>query len=419
MGRSSISCRCSLAGSARKTRSGVRPGPEPARRPPWPGGSGHRSRSGRPRRHARMRLQPYERPGCPRPDRPKRSRTPGLEPGPGLPNRTMSIGSCPGSDARASSSRGSTWPASSWILATADTVTWGSRSSAAPDVIRSARPACSAARYAGPPRGATTRTVIAPGPEPKDASTAGAQVMARLLPNRPRTVAVSTTTTEGSVSGVAGPRTTSLLAGKPWFCSAAHIGASHDTVTSGLTCSATHAAACARTSGEERATWLVATAAIDPATMTPRPSAIRRIPARRRGFRGSTAAAAPSRIWLVPLPGTLVSSGPVPSLTADSGGGTRPGTVVVRPAAACRPPPPPACAAAIPLTAQPAQPAERRWPRPRPEYGEAVPCPGRCLPTVRPPCGYPRTGRRDPGETAVPLRRHRDRREGLWRLLDC
>ena len=85
------------------------------------------------------------------------------------------------------------------------------------------------------------------GAVPKDARTAGAQAVARALPNSSCTVAVSTTKTDGTGSGDAGPSTTSLLAGKPWARSAAHITASQDTVTSGLTCSATHAAACART----------------------------------------------------------------------------------------------------------------------------------------------------------------------------
>ena len=49
----------------------------------------------------------------------KRSGTPGLAPGPGFSNRTMSTGWCPAS---AASSRQSAWPTTSWLLAVADTV---------------------------------------------------------------------------------------------------------------------------------------------------------------------------------------------------------------------------------------------------------------------------------------------------------
>src|SRR5580658_2749043 len=207
----------------------------------------------------------------------KPSGTPGLAPGPRFPNRTMSTGSCPATDASASSSRKSTSPASSCRLAVADTATWESCSSAAPDVLRLARSAWSAVWYAAGPSGATTRTVIAPAPEPKDARTAGAQATARLLPNSSRTVAVSTTKTEDTGSGDVGPRTTSLLTGKPCACSAAHITASHDTVTSVLTCSATQAAAWARTvAGDgvsEGKKWSTPTAVSDPMTMRARPSA--------------------------------------------------------------------------------------------------------------------------------------------------
>src|SRR5271157_3987731 len=234
----------------------------------------------------------------------KRSGTPGLAPGPRLPNRTMSIGWCPASAASASSSRESTWPASSWLLAVADTVIRESFSSAAPDVLRPARPALSEVWYAAAPCGATTRTVIALVPEPKDARTAGAQAAARLLPNSSPTVAVSTTRTEGTGSGDAGPSTTSLPTGKPSALSAAHITASHDTVTAGLTCPATQAAACARTAAQvagERETCLIATAASDPVTMMARLSATRRAPARRRGLRGPGRTAGPGPAAVRPM----------------------------------------------------------------------------------------------------------------------
>ena len=189
----------------------------------------------------------------------------------------------------ASSSRESTWPDASWLLAVADTVIREWCSSAVPDLLRPARSAWSEAWYAAAPCGATTRTVIAPGPEPKEARTAGAQPVARLLPNSARTAAVWTTTSEGTGSGDAGPSMTSLPAGKPCALSAAHITASHDTVASGLTCSATQAAACAGIAARAvggREKCLTAAAASDPVMMTARPSTTRRAPARRRGLPG-------------------------------------------------------------------------------------------------------------------------------------
>ena len=231
--------------------------------------------------------------------------------------------------------------------------------------------------------------------------------MARLLPNSARTVMVSTTKSEGTGSGDLGPSMTSLPAGKPCALSAAHITASHDTVASGLTCPATHAAACARTAARAaggREECLTATAASDPMTMRARTSTTRRAPARRRGLpgcgrsagsgpalvrafttgsslaaaRGLTAepshsvtsssgtapvmrwglaavsAAAPVRSALVPLARELVS-GPGSLLAADVDGGIRraapPSGPRLRAPVRGRPPPParlsppPACAA--------------------------------------------------------------------------
>ena len=81
------------------------------------------------------------------------------------------------------------------------------------------------------------------GPEPKDARTAGAQAVARLLPNSPRTAAVSTTTAELTGTSEADPSTSSSRAGNPRALSAAHITRSQETLTSRLTCWATQAAA--------------------------------------------------------------------------------------------------------------------------------------------------------------------------------
>ena len=94
-------------------------------------------------------------------------------------------------------------------------VIWGSFSNAAPAVFLSARSALSAARYATAPWGAITRTVTPAGPEPKDARTAGAQAVSRLLPNREWTAAVSTITAELSGSGEVGPSTSRSCEGNP------------------------------------------------------------------------------------------------------------------------------------------------------------------------------------------------------------
>ena len=186
--------------------------------------------------------------------------------------------------------------------------------------------------YATAPRGATTRTVIAPGPEPKEARTAGAQAMARLRPNSARTVMVSTTKSEGTGSGDVGPSMTSLPAGKPCALSAAHITASHDTVASGLTCPATQAAACARTDARAaggREECSTATAASDPMTMRARPSTTRRAPARRRGLPGCgrSAGSGPALVRALTTGSSLAAArglAPEPSHSVTSSSGTAP-----------------------------------------------------------------------------------------------
>ena len=70
-------------------------------------------------------------------------------PGPVFQNFTMLIGCCPAKDASASSSRESTWPETSWFLATAETVIWESPSNPAPASFRAARSALSKSWYAG------------------------------------------------------------------------------------------------------------------------------------------------------------------------------------------------------------------------------------------------------------------------------
>ena len=91
------------------------------------------------------------------------------------------------------------------------------------------------------------------GPEPKDARTAGAQAVARLLPNRPRTAGVSTTTAELAGTSEADPSASSSPGGNPRALSAAHIAGSQETLTSRLTCWATQAAAAARAAAAWRA----------------------------------------------------------------------------------------------------------------------------------------------------------------------
>src|SRR5690349_11824256 len=181
---------------------------------------------------------------------------PALAPGPGFPNCTMLIGWCPATKARASSSRESTAPAVSCPLASAGTEICGAFSSAAPAVFRSARSVLSLAWYAAAPLGAITRTVTRDGPEPKDARTAGAQALARLLPNRLRTAGVSTTTAELTGTSEVDPSASSPREGKPCALSAAHIAGSQETLTSGLTCWATQVAAAARAA----AAWCTAAA---------------------------------------------------------------------------------------------------------------------------------------------------------------
>ena len=87
---------------------------------------------------------------------------------------------------------------------------------------------------------------MAAGHEPNDARTAGAQAVARLLPNRPWTAAVSTTTPAVTGSGEVGPSTSRLREGSPCAVSVRHITGSHDTMTSRLTCCATQAPASSR-----------------------------------------------------------------------------------------------------------------------------------------------------------------------------
>ncbi len=90
-------------------------------------------------------------------------------------------------------------------------------------------------------------------PEPKDARTAGAQAVARLLPNRLRTAGVSTTTAELVGTSEADPSTSSSREGNPRALSAAHIAGSQETLASRLTCWATQAAAAARAAAAWRA----------------------------------------------------------------------------------------------------------------------------------------------------------------------
>ena len=98
-----------------------------------------------------------------------------------------------------------------------------------------------------------TRTVTRNGPEPKDARTAGAQAVARLLPNRLRTAGVSTTTAELVGTSEFDLSTNSSREGNPCALSAAHIAGSQETLTSRLTCWATQEAAAARASAAWRA----------------------------------------------------------------------------------------------------------------------------------------------------------------------
>src|SRR5215470_6985137 len=85
---------------------------------------------------------------------------------------------------------------------------------------------------------------MAAGPEPKDAMTAGAHAVARLVPYRLRTAGVSTTTAKSTGTCDLGPSTSRSRAGKPCALSAAHIAGSQETPASGLTCPATQLAAC-------------------------------------------------------------------------------------------------------------------------------------------------------------------------------
>ena len=85
------------------------------------------------------------------------------------------------------------------------------------------------------------------GPEPKDARTSGAQAVPRLLPNRPSTAGVSTTTAAArNGSPDAGPSTSRSRAGNPRAVSAAHITRSQPTVASWLTCWVSQVAVSAR-----------------------------------------------------------------------------------------------------------------------------------------------------------------------------
>ena len=84
------------------------------------------------------------------------------------------------------------------------------------------------------------------GPEPKEARTAGAKAVARLLPNSLRTAGVSTTTAELVGTCEADPSTSSWPEGNPRALSAAHITESQETLTPRLTCWATQEAAAAR-----------------------------------------------------------------------------------------------------------------------------------------------------------------------------
>src|SRR5947209_55860 len=193
----------------------------------------------------------------------------------------MLIRWCPASAARASSSRESTAPAVSCQRARGVTEIRGSSSNLAPAAFRPARSALSLAWYAAAPLGAITRTVTRDGPEPKDARTAGAHALARLLPNRLRTSGVSITTAELADTSEVGLSTSSSPGGKPRALSAAHIAGSQDTLTFGLTCRATQVAAAARAaaaarraaasagpSAVERPRYLTAATASTPMTRT-------------------------------------------------------------------------------------------------------------------------------------------------------
>src|SRR5690348_10616268 len=178
---------------------------------------------------------------------------PALAPGPGFPNCTMLIAWCPATKTRASSSRESTAPAVSCPLASAGTEICGAPSNVAPAAFRSARSVLSLVWYAAVPLGAITRTVTRDGPEPKDARTAGAQALARLLPNRLRTAGVSTTTAELTGTAEPDPTASSSLGGNPRALRAAHIAGSQETMTSLLTCWATQVAAATRAAAAWRA----------------------------------------------------------------------------------------------------------------------------------------------------------------------
>src|SRR6185437_10656029 len=153
--------------------------------------------------------------------------------------------------------------------------------SAEPAAFRSARSALSFVRYAADPLRSITRTVTRSGPEPKDARTAGAHAVARLLPNRLRTAGVSTTTAELTGTSEPDPTASSFPAGNPRALRAAHIAGSQETTTSRLTCWATQVAAATRAAAAwraaaglvglapgERSEYLIAAAASTPANRT-------------------------------------------------------------------------------------------------------------------------------------------------------
>ena len=148
-------------------------------------------------------------------------------------------------------------------LASGGTEICASLSSAAPAVFRSARSALSLVWYAAAPFGAITLTVTRADPEPKDARTAGAHAVARLLPNKLRTAGVSTTTAELVGTFEADPSTSSSPEGNPRVLSAAHIAGSQETLASRLTCWATQAAAAPRAAAAARP-------AVPPAGFLPR-----------------------------------------------------------------------------------------------------------------------------------------------------